>query len=243
MYKPLLVRTTLLSLLLVAALLPITTAHAQDGPRGVWEGAIEVPGQSLGVIVTLRSSSGGAWSGTIDIPAQSLTDFPLSDVTVEGDAVSFAMSGIPGNPAFSGTWSAAEQSIRGDFQQGGGSYPFSLERTGDAPMTDSGGAIDADTAAKVVGDWSGALAAGGGQIRLVFHITYADGALGGTMDSPDQGQTGLQLTSVSFDGTTFRADMTYAGVFFEGALADDGASIVGNFNQSGAAVPMTVEKQ
>jgi hypothetical protein len=239
----LLARTTLLSLLIAVLLLPTATADAQEGPQGVWEGAVEVPGQPLGVVVTLRSSASGAWSGTIDIPAQSLADFPLSDVTVDGDAVSFAMSGIPGNPAFSGTWSAAEQSIRGDFLQGGGSYPFNLDRTGDAPMMDSSGTVDADTAAKVVGTWSGALSAGGGQIRLVFHITYADGALGGTMDSPDQGQTGLQLTSVSFDGTTFRADMTYAGVFFEGALADDGASIVGNFNQSGVAVPLTVEKQ
>ncbi|MGD8816447.1 MAG: hypothetical protein PVJ51_04625 [Acidobacteriota bacterium] len=243
MHKPLLARMSLLSLLTAVLLLPIAAANAQEGPQGVWEGAIDVPGQPLGVIVTLRSGSSGAWSGTIDIPSQNLTEFPLSDVTVDGDAVSFAMNGVPGNPVFSGTWNAAEASIRGNFGQGGGSFPFSLDRTGDAPMTDAGSAVDADTAAKVVGTWNGTLSGGGGQVRLVFHIAYADGALGGTMDSPDQGQTGLQLTSVSFDGTTFRADLSYAGAYFEGTLSNDGASIVGNWNQGGGAAPLTVEKQ
>ena len=39
-------------------------------PAGRWEGAIELPGEKLGVLVTLAAGDGGAWSGAIDISAQ-----------------------------------------------------------------------------------------------------------------------------------------------------------------------------
>ena len=43
---------------------------------------------------------------------------------------------------------------------------------------------------------------GGQALRLAFHIEAgADGSLTGTMDSPDQGQTGLMLSDIAFDGT------------------------------------------
>ncbi len=216
---------------------------SQEGPSGVWEGAIEVPNQSLGVIVTLRDGGDGTWAGTIDIPAQNLAEFPLSDVAVNDGAVTFRMAGVPGDPAFRGTWDAAGETISGDFEQGGAVFPFRLTRTGDAETVESTG-VDPELAAKVVGTWSGRLDAGGQVLRLAFHIqAAADGSLSGTMDSPDQGQTGLGLSSVSFDGTTFRADLTYAGAYFEGNLSADGSEIAGSWNQGGASLPLTVTKQ
>jgi len=37
------------------------------------------------------------------------------------------------------------------------------------------------------GDWKGTIDAGGTKLDLVLHITGKDGALGATLDSPDQG--------------------------------------------------------
>jgi hypothetical protein len=42
--------------------------------------------------------------------------------------------------------------------------------------------------------------------------------------------------------TTLRIDLTYANAYFEGAMAGDGNSFDGNWNQ-GAALPLTVTKQ
>ena len=239
------VRPLLLILLLALVVAFAAAAGAQDGPAGVWEGAIQVPNQALAIVVTLHGAEEGAWSGTIDIPAQNLTGFPLSDVAVTADSVTFAMAGVPGDPVFNGTWDGATRTISGDFRQGGGAFPFSLERTGDAEIaaTEATG-IDPETAAKVAGTWSGTLDAGGATLRIVFHLDAgADGSLSGTMDSPDQGQTGLAISTVAFDGTTLRLDLTYAAAYFEGDLSADGASVVGNWNQGGASVPLTVTRQ
>lgn len=246
MIRQFVTRTTALPLLVLATLVPLHAGAAgQEGPQGVWEGAIEVPGQPLEVIVTLQQAGDGTWAGTIDIPAQNAEDFPLSDVSVVDGTVSFALAGVQGNPMFTGTWNDGTQTISGDFRQGGGTVPFSLARTGDvpAPAAAGGSGIDAETAEAVTDTWQGTLAAGGANLRLIFHLRFADGALTGTMDSPDQGQSDLPLSTVAFDGTTLRIDLTYVGAYFEGTLADDGSSIEGSWNQGGAAFPLILERQ
>lgn len=104
----------------------LVPALAQDiGMAGHWEGSIEIPGSPLAIDVDLAESD-GQWSGDISIPAQNAKDLPLGDIVVDGDSVSFSITGVPGEPSFSGTLAGDE--ISGQFSQGGGSYPFSLSR-------------------------------------------------------------------------------------------------------------------
>lgn len=104
-------------------------ANAQEtpSPEGHWEGAIQVPGGELGINVDLMVE-GGTWSGDISIPLQQTEDFPLSDVVVEGDRVSFAMAGVPGDPKFDGTISEDGLTISGSFTQSGQNLTFNLTR-------------------------------------------------------------------------------------------------------------------
>lgn len=116
----------ILALLLVAGLAtPIARAGSCPGPAGHWEGQIEIPGMTLEVLVDLESGSDG-WSGTISIPAQNAQDLPLADVAVDGESVSFAITGIPGEPTFRGMLTDDGTAIRGDFAQGGQAFPFHL---------------------------------------------------------------------------------------------------------------------
>ena len=104
-------------------------ALAQDpSAAGRWEGAIELPGQKLGVLVTLSAGDGGAWGGSIDIPAQGAKKLELTAIRIDGSSVAFSISGIPGDPTFSGALSADGASISGDFTQGGQKFPFGLTR-------------------------------------------------------------------------------------------------------------------
>ena len=116
--------------------------HArQSTPRGQgrWEGAIETPGQALGVIVDLAPTPAGVWAGKISVPVQGLSDFILSNVKVTGDRASFSMEGVPGAPQFIGKLSKDGRQLYGTFSQGGGRVPFKLERTGDVdPATGRG---------------------------------------------------------------------------------------------------------
>jgi CubicO group peptidase (beta-lactamase class C family) len=119
----------LLSLTLGAAL-------AQNpGPAGLWQGAIETPGQALDVSVTLERID-DAWRGTIDIPAQGAHDLPLKAIAVEGDAVSFAIAGVPGTPTFDGTVDG--NAMSGTFAQSGQELLVTLTRGGDVPPAAAG---------------------------------------------------------------------------------------------------------
>lgn len=232
---------------LVLPLLAPSTTHAgaspQADPQGVWTGAIATPGQALDVIVTLRSADDGAWAGSIDIPAQNLAAFPLSDVTVADQSVRFVMSGIPGEPLFAGVWDAETATISGEFTQAGASYDFSLSRTGDAPADGGAAAVATESAARVVGSWHGTLSTGAGPLRLTFHLRHENGVLTGTLDSPDQGQTGLPISRIALDDATLRLDLDYAGAYFEGTLGDDDATLDGTWHQGGGSAPLTLQKQ
>jgi hypothetical protein len=128
--KTLAARKSLLAWTILAVLAAVSVASGEaPSPAGRWSGAIELPGQSLAVDVQLTSSAGSAWSGSIDIPAQGARALALTGFRVEGSAVRFSISGIPGNPTFDGTLSSDGGSIAGDFTQGGQTFPFRLALT------------------------------------------------------------------------------------------------------------------
>jgi hypothetical protein len=54
-------------------------------------------------------------------------------------------------------------------------------------------------AAGVVGDWQGTLDTGSGSLRVVLHFSQLkDETFAGTLDSPDQGATGIAIDKVTF---------------------------------------------
>lgn len=123
-----------------------TADSSEVSATGTWEGAIEIPGSPLGVVVTLAGEA-GSLSGTIDIPAQGAAGMALTAVSVEGQAVTFAIANTPGSPTFDGTLDG--DAITGTFTQSGQAFPFTLTRAGASSAggeTDGGGGV-ADTPA------------------------------------------------------------------------------------------------
>ena len=107
---------------------PAGTALPVDATAldGQWEGAIDIAGQQLGIIVKFDSST-GALAATIDIPQQGAAGLPLDDVRLEGDAIHFAIGSV--GAQFDGTLDG--ETIRGDFAQAGATGTFEMARTGD----------------------------------------------------------------------------------------------------------------
>lgn len=93
---------------------------------GQWEGAIDIGGTQLDIVVKFDSSI-GALTATIDIPQQGATDLPLDQVSLDGDTVHFAIGSV--GAVFDGTLDG--ETIRGDFAQAGATGTFELARTGD----------------------------------------------------------------------------------------------------------------
>jgi pimeloyl-ACP methyl ester carboxylesterase len=98
----------------------------------------------------------------------------------------------------------------------------------------------------VTGSWEGKLDVGGGnQLTLRFNLELNDdGALTGTMDSPDQGANGLPLTSATFEDGVLT--LVVGGIpgspTVTGTLSEDGAAISATFSQGGASFPLELAK-
>ncbi|MGD8536091.1 MAG: serine hydrolase, partial [Candidatus Aminicenantes bacterium] len=96
--------------------------------EGHWEGSIDIPGMTLEVNIDIKAKKDGSWEGDISIPAQRAKDLPLTGIHVDGNDVTFAISGVPGDPTFKGTLSDDGTKITGDFTQNEQTFPFTLNR-------------------------------------------------------------------------------------------------------------------
>ena len=92
------------------------------------------------------------------------------------------------------------------------------------------------------GLWKGALAVGGTELHLVFHVEgeTAD-SLEVTLDSPDQGAFGLATANVAYLDRVFSFDLPVAGGTFRGVLSDP-ATLSGVWSQGGSSFPLVMRK-
>jgi pimeloyl-ACP methyl ester carboxylesterase len=95
---------------------------------------------------------------------------------------------------------------------------------------------------KPEGDWRGTLDAGVAKLDLVIHIVRKDSTLSATLDSPDQGATGLAVDSITLNGKTLRFEMKSLGAEYEGVFSIDGSKIEGEFRQQGVKFPLTFKR-
>lgn len=94
-----------------------------------------------------------------------------------------------------------------------------------------------------IGTWSGKLAVGGAGLTLVFHIAAdSAGGLTGTMDSPDQGATGIAIDEVKFESDTLTLRITRLGVEYVATLSGNRMKLEGTFRQAGMALPLSLDK-
>ncbi|MGA3020263.1 MAG: alpha/beta fold hydrolase, partial [Bryobacteraceae bacterium] len=92
------------------------------------------------------------------------------------------------------------------------------------------------------GTWQGALDTGAGTLRLVVHLSSTKDGLTATMDSPDQGASGLPVSLVKRDGSAFTLEMKALGVKFDGIISKYLSTIVGNYTHGGGSLPLVLTR-
>jgi pimeloyl-ACP methyl ester carboxylesterase len=98
------------------------------------------------------------------------------------------------------------------------------------------------SAQEVVGDWQGTLSAGGMELRLVIRITRGpDGQLAATLDSIDQGATGIPVASVSVKNNLLTLNVPQVGGTFDGIINADG-TIDGVWAQGAGRIPLLLTR-
>ncbi len=93
-----------------------------------------------------------------------------------------------------------------------------------------------------VGLWQGVIKAAGQELRLVFHISVGSDGLVATVDSPDQGATGIPVETVTVTGATIRLDVASTQGSYEGSLSADGAVVFGHWDQAGSSFAVNLER-
>ena len=95
-------------------------------------------------------------------------------------------------------------------------------------------ATSAARAEDLSGDWQGALHTAGGDLRLVLHVAKADGAYQASLDSLDQGASGIPVSALTFSGGTVSLQVPAVRGSFEGKLDAKGSEIAGTWTQGGS---------
>jgi pimeloyl-ACP methyl ester carboxylesterase len=218
-------------------------AQGAAGAAGYWEGSIQLPATALGVRVELEERPGRSWGGTISIPVQGLRNFALTNVTVRGNEVGFAMPGIPGEPTFTGQLAADKQTLAGDFTQGGQTFKFKLERKAVRPPQGAETPARGIPGQGLAGIWQGSLRVSVAELRLLLKLTNAPNAkLAGAIDSLDQGARDIPIDSVEFATNRVQLELKRIGGGFDGSLSADGSEIAGEWKQGGQSLPLVFKR-
>src|SRR5262245_48876174 len=105
-----------------------------------------------------------------------------------------------------------------------------------------GAAVSDAFGQSVAGDWQGTLRAGAMNLRLAVHIAAdPDGKLNGTLDSLDQGATGIRIGVITVTDRQVTFTVPAVAGSFTGRLSDDGNSIDGSWTQ-GASLPLILTR-
>ncbi|MGH7969438.1 MAG: alpha/beta hydrolase family protein, partial [Limisphaerales bacterium] len=193
--------------------------------------------------IDLECDEAGSWSGSIDMPSQGLRGFKLSGVEVNDQTVAFTISGVPGEPTFSGKLSDGGQTMNGVSTQGGQSYPVRLERKPRSPAS-------VETPPKgipgegLVGYWNGLLKVNAAiDLRLGLEIeNSATNGVEGAMVSLDQGNTRSPISVVSERGGLVHLEFQKIGARFDGRMNTNRSELAGEWKQSGQTLPATFHR-
>jgi hypothetical protein len=97
--------------------------------------------------------------------------------------------------------------------------------------------------AAVVGDWQGSLDTGSGSLRVVLHFSQMkDETFAGTLDSPDQGATGIAIDKVTFRQPDLHFEITRMGSSYDGKIGKDNLEITGQWKQGGGALQLSLKR-
>jgi hypothetical protein len=184
------------------------------------------------------SKGADAWYGTISIPSQGTKGIPLSEVSVKGTAVKFAIPQVPGDPRYSGTLSADGKTITGDFTQSGASLTLTLTWNGEpkfeAPQKSTPITKDLE------GTWEGPLDVKGQILRLRLKLANSPNGATGTLISLDQNSVEIPVATITQEGSRVKLLVTMISGTFDGELK--GGELAGTWVQGPLQLPLVFKR-
>lgn len=92
----------------------------------------------------------------------------------------------------------------------------------------------------VAGTWYGTLSVSGSKLHVIFHITKNGNEWTSTMDSPDQGASGLPTDKTTFENNQLSIEAAKFALKYKGTYQPDSSKINGTFTQGSASFPLVL---
>ncbi len=99
--------------------------------------------------------------------------------------------------------------------------------------------ISINYAQDITGEWNGMLEAM--KLRIVVHIDQTDLGYTATLDSPDQGATGIPITKITFENKVLNLIMTNLNATYKGDYSN--GTFSGTFVQNGFEIPLILQRE
>jgi hypothetical protein len=204
--------------------------------QGMWKGVLHpTPNLALRLNFKVAQDAGGAVKVQLDSVDQGVKDIEASSASYQDHALKVAFAGLDGN--FEGTLDGKE--ISGTWTQAGKHFPLALERADEAQLEPA--KVYFTGRNNFPGHWQGLLKVKNTSLHLVLHIAQLpDGSLDASMDSPDQGATGLPATEVKHTDDGIKIEWNAIGGVFEGALKN--GKLTGKWRQGGVSLPLILNR-
>ena len=220
-------------------------ASAAESAAGRWEGTVQIPGNELKLIVDLSDEGGKGWTGSIIVPGFGVKGAPLVDLHVRGNDVDFFIHGALGNPragrAGVKARLTADGNLNGDFNQGGNSAPFVLEKTGpaqvDLPPRNTA------VAKELEGEWKGDYEMMGYPRHATMKFSNR-GAEGAALEFTIVGKkvNNVPVSLVTQDENFLTVKSDDFGITFEGRFNKEAGEIKGTLSQGALEAPLLLRR-
>ena len=97
-------------------------------------------------------------------------------------------------------------------------------------------------AQEITGTWYGSANIGAVQLRIIFEIEKTEDGYKGTMQSPDQSNRKIPITSISYDAAVLTIRIPMIGFTYDGIVTEEG-TIKGSFQQMGNTLELNLSKE
>jgi hypothetical protein len=225
-----------------AAAICATSAGAQAGPAGHWEGPFTEDGRTVTLTLDLARNAKSSWVASMGMPSKNATGLVVKDVAVSDASVKFVAVELM-MARFDLTLTPAA-TLKGSFTGRFGTVPIEFKRTGEArvELMAPSPAVSKD----LEGDWEGTLAMGGGKRFqvLVGFKNQPDGVVDATFRNLSLGQDAVPINDVRQAGQRVEFGLKVAHSSFLGMLNKEGTVLDGQLTHEGRpAMPLVLRKR
>ena len=192
----------------------VVLARAAEPAAARWDGTLQISGRECRLVIDLAQDAKGQWIGSAVFPSFGVKGAPLSDISVKDSAVSFAVKGVLGDVKLTGSL-AANGSFAGNFEQGGNTAPFTLQKAG-PPQVDLPRQSTA-VAKEMEGDWEGDMNFIDHNVHVRLSLAnQADGRASGKLFLKGRRDVNLSVALVTQDSNVLTLEAPEAGVIYDG---------------------------